>query len=514
MRPQERVLREGGQTLTLGARAFDVLSALIDRRHRVVSKAELMELGWGNLVVEDNNLSVQISAIRRVLGRDSVCTVAGRGYRFTLACESSGADPDSRSTSPSSASPSHPGIDELHPPSASKQPRIAVLPFESDGGHAERYFGDGITEEIITNLALNRHFFVISRGSTLHLRSQTKRLVDIAQELGVRYLLDGTVRRQGHRLRIGAELSDCQLGQVLWAERFEGQQDELFKLQARISSKITAAIDPCIRSVELNDVRSRPTGKLDSYDSMLKGLHLMYSEGERAFEDAGPCFERAVALDPQFAQAHANLSWWLSMRIGEGRSLQAQTDREMAQYHAYRAIELDPRDAWALAIAGHTMSFLFKRFSVALDMFEQALSINPNSAVAWARSATTLAYLGRGAEAIERVLNALDLSPFDPFAFTFCTTHGLACMVSEKYDEAVLWLDKALRLNPRYRAAARLLIAARALAGDLDGARACGASFLQREPDFKVSEFGLWYPLQSPHHERLLAALRQAGLPA
>jgi adenylate cyclase len=246
---------------------------------------------------------------------------------------------------------------------------------------------------------------------------------------------------------------------------------------------------------------------------VLRGLHLLYIEGGRSFDEAGHYFRTAISLDPQYAQAHSHLAWWLTMCIGEGRTRNAAEDRRLAVQHACRAIELDPRDAWALAIAGHTFSFLQQQFSVALDMFQQALAVNPNCAIAWARSATTLAYMGRGEEAKQRVRNALQISPFDQLAFSFCTTHGIASMVCGQSDEAVWWLEKARRLFPRYRAAERLLIAAHSLCGNIGQARAMAAEFLQAEPDFRVGVFGSWYPMQSPHRERMLGALQQAGLP-
>ena len=165
-------------------------------------------------------------------------------------------------------------------------------------------------------------------------------------------------------------------------------------------------------------------------------------------------------------------------------------------------------------MAGHIQSFLNKRFDVAMEMFEQALHLNPSCASAWARSGTTLAYMGRGEEALTRVRNAMRLSPFDHLTFAYCTSNGTAAIVIGRFDEAVSWLNKAQRLNPRYRASARLLVAALALSGDVAGARELAGVFLESEPGFTVSGFGRWYPLKSPHLERVLEGLRLAGLPA
>jgi tetratricopeptide (TPR) repeat protein len=314
-------------------------------------------------------------------------------------------------------------------------------------------------------------------------------------------------------LRITTEFIDSEQDRVLWADRFEGARTDLFDLQARIARRVTSAIDPFVLESEISQRVGVPTRSFDAYDLVLRGMYHLSREGHLNFEQAGEYFRQAVELDAHYAQAHAHLSWWYLMNIGEGRASRLSPFRQLALNHAHQAVEADPRDAWVLAIAGHAMAFLDKDFDVALDLFEQALHVNPNCPIAWARSGTTLAYLGRGDEAVRRVENALELSPFDQFAFSFCTTRGLAALVLDEPEDAVRWLDKALRANPRYRAARRLLIAALALSGNLAKARAQAAEFLADEPQFSVSDFGTWYPLQPPHLQRLLGALRLAGLP-
>jgi TolB-like protein/Tfp pilus assembly protein PilF len=501
LRPGERALLRGGEPCAIGTRAFDLLLALVERRERVVSKAELLDLAWPGLVVEENNLSVQISSLRRLLGDAAITTVSGRGYQFTLPCEST----DAAASSPQAVPPLRVSTRYL--------PRVAVLPFSTGVVADDIYFGDGLTEEIISHLAVNRRLFVIGRTSTLRYRDTTLTAPAIARELNVRYVVNGAVRLHAERLRITAEFVDSDLDRVLWAERFDGARDEVFDLQARIARRVTSAIDPCVLESEMDKPGGGPTRSFDAYDLVLRGMYCLHREGNHSFEQAGQHFSDAVQLDPHYAQAHAHLSWWYLMNIGEGRASRPSGFRQLALQHAYMAVEADPRDAWSLAIAGHAIAFLDKDFPVALDLFEQALQANPNCPMAWARSATTLAYLGRGEEAVRRVDNALELSPFDQFAFSFCTTRGLAAIVLEQPDEAVRWLDKALRLNPRYRAARRLLIGALALAGQLPRARAIAAGFLAGEPQFSVTDFGNWYPLQPPHLDRLLDALRLADLP-
>jgi len=225
-------------------------------------------------------------------------------------------------------------------------------------------------------------------------------------------------------------------------------------------------------------------------------------------------FRRAIELDPHYAQAHAHLAWWHNLRFGEGLSSDLSLDQRLADEHSQVALQLDPRDAWSLSVAGHIQSFLHKRFDAALEMFDQALRLNPSCATAWARSANTLAYVGRGEEAMERVRNAMRLSPFDQLSFAYCTTNGTAALVIGRLDEAVSWLNKAQHLNPRYKASKRMLIAALALSGDLDSARQHACEFMACEPGFTLSDFAKWYPLQSPHLEHVLEGLSLAGIPA
>lgn len=682
VRAAERQLLADGIPVPLGARAFDLLTVLVERRDRVVTKNELLDQAWPGLVVEENNLSVQISALRKVLGAQAIATITGRGYRFALAsqhapvqpafpeqagritrrlttivfaevqdwtplvardataaisawrsvrsslieatllaqggrlielaaesvwiefgsavdavrwatglqqglaerrrrgdgpalhmrlgisaddlivddgklvgegarwsarlvqaasaddlivvCEAvrsivqhklplrlralglqvARTNPDRFATvyavQPLSDS-AIPGL-AMSPLIWAQKPSVAVLPFATDVGEMT-YFGDGIAEEIITALSANRALLVIARNSTLRYRDSTLRSTEVAAELGVRYLLVGSVRRQDHRLRIGVELVDASASRIIWAERFDGADEDLFGFQAQIAASIAAAIDPRVQEAEIARVISRPTDNLSAYDCVLRGLSVQFTFRDGDFAKAGEMFRRAIELDPNYAQAHAQLAWWHNLRFGEGRSPELSDDAMAAEHLSLRAIELDPRDAWALSVAGHVQSFVRKRLSVGMDLFDQALKLNPSCAVAWARSATTLAFMGDGEESARRVHNAMRLSPFDQQGFTFLTSLGTATLVMGRCDEAVAWYGKARRMNPGYRASWRLLVAALALSGEQTEAQAQAAEFLLVEPSFRVDTFGAWYPMCEPHKSRVLDGMRLAGLP-
>jgi adenylate cyclase len=246
---------------------------------------------------------------------------------------------------------------------------------------------------------------------------------------------------------------------------------------------------------------------------VLRALSLLYTFSSIDFPEAGKYLQRAVALDPQYAQAHAYLAWWLNLAAGEGRSADLAADADRASRAATTAVELDPDDAFCLAVAGHIQAFLQKNLDTAADLFDRALRLNENCAFAWGVSASTYCFLGRPDEALERLRNAWRLSPFDPMNFFFYTVAGIAEFVAGRYDQALGWLRKAHRLNPRFSACNRTLTAALALSGDLDGARAAAAGLLAVEPGFRVAAFAARYPLRRPEDlERLSAGLRLAGL--
>jgi adenylate cyclase len=500
VRPALRQVRVDGKLVVLGSRAFDVMMALVERRDRLVSKAELMDAVWPGVVVEENNLSVQISALRRALGPDAIATVTGRGYRFTPTPTGSNEGEPTVRASPAGT------LDLL-----AQRPRVAILPFDCDDGAS--YFGDGITEEIISALAANRSLFVIARSSTLRYRGSGLAPRDIARELSVRYLLSGTVRRAGRHLRLLAELVDVSADRIIWSHRFQGADSDIFAFQSEIASSIAGAVDPSVTEAELERLDRSPTNSLTAYDCVLRGLALQVTFEDTDFASAGEFFRRAIELDPHYAQAHAHLAWWHNLRVGEGRSASMNADCQASEELSLRGVALDPRDALVWAISAHVQGFIKHRLTVAMDMFEQALAINPCCAFAWARSATAANFLGRGEEAQQRVRNAIRLSPFDLQAFTFLTTNATASFVLGRYEEAIELYEKARRANPRYKAAWRMLIATLALAGRVEEARSEAAAFMRYDTAFRISDFSIWYPMQEPQMSAVLRGMRLAGLP-
>ncbi len=395
------------------------------------------------------------------------------------------------------------------------RPTLAVLPFRTiRGTEDESYYGEGITDEIITGLSRNRSLYVIARNSTLRYRERDKDLRQIATELDVRYVLDGSVQRQGTRLRINTELTDIVGNISIWAQRYEGSTDDLFEFQDRIAASILSSIEPRVRAVETARIGDRPTESLDAYHCVLRAMSLLYFFTEESYREAGKLLERAIVIDPSYAQAYAYLGWWLNFRIGDGWSKDPDKDKARALSVSRRAIELDREDPFALAVAGHILSFLGKNPEEGLDLLEEALALNQNLAFAWGLSALTLAYLGRPDEGLERLQNVWRLNPFDPLNFYFWIVAGIAEFVAGRYNEAIVWLRKCRRANPRFLAGLRMLAASLAISGDEAGARAIAQELLAIEPSFRVSTFVSWYPLRRQDDlSRLEKALLAAGLP-
>jgi TolB-like protein len=395
------------------------------------------------------------------------------------------------------------------------RPTLAVLPFRTiRGTEDESYYGEGITDEIITGLSRNRSLYVIARNSTLRYRERGKDLRQIATELDVRYVLDGSVQRQGTRLRINTELTDIMGNISIWAQRYEGSTDDLFEFQDRIAASILSSIEPRVRAVETARMGDRPTESLDAYHCVLRAMSLLYFFTEESYREALKLLERAIVIDPSYAQAYAYLGWWLNFRIGDGWSKDPDKDKARALSVSRRAIELDREDPFALAVAGHILSFLGKNPEEGLDLLEEALALNQNLAFAWGLSALTLAYLGRPDEGLERLQNVWRLNPFDPLNFYFWIVAGIAEFVAGRYNEAIVWLRKCRRANPRFLAGLRMLAASLAISGDEAAARAIAQELLAIEPSFRVSAFVSWYPLRRQDDlSRLEKALLAAGLP-
>jgi TolB-like protein/MoxR-like ATPase len=395
------------------------------------------------------------------------------------------------------------------------RPSIAVLPFHAQGeGESQAYFGDGIVEDIIGALSSLREMFVISRSSTLRYRGTGADVRVVGRDVGVGYVLSGSVRRASDRLRVSAELAETARGTVVWANHFDGISEDLFALQDQIATRVVSTIAPQVREAELRRAFRKRPESMEAYDCLLRGLAQRYRLNVADFAEARTWLERAIILDPGYAAPYALLADWHSIRVGQGWSPDPAADNAQVMRLATAAFERDSFDAMALALCGHVKSLLLHEFEEAIALFDRAIAASPSSAIAWTRSSPTYSYIGDAQEAIRRAEQGLRLSPLDIEVFFAHSILGLALYVAGEHEEGIRWGRKAREENPRYTANLRFLAVNLAAAGHMDEAREVGQALLAAEPGFQVDRFMAGYAMQSPDpRARFAHHLRLAGLP-
>ena len=397
----------------------------------------------------------------------------------------------------------------------SARPSVAVLPFVEHGVPSEQtYFGDGVVEDIVGGLASLQEVFVISRNSTLKYRGHLADLSSIGDELGVRYILSGSIRRSDKQIRISAELADVETLGVLWTDRVSGDLANLFSVQDRLTERVIQTIAPNIYGAEIRRVARKRTENFDAYDCMLRGLDLLYRLTPQEFEQAREMLCKSIGLDDSYAAPQALMALWHSIRVNQGWSPDPPNDVTAVQQFAAAALDRDPLNVWALSLSGHLRSLLFRDFATALVLFDRAINASPNSAFAWARSSATFSYMGDPAEGRRRAEEALRLSPFDPHNVFTYTVLGIAAYTQGDYEYAVVSARRAYAESPRYTANIRFLAASLAASGSLDEARHIGHVLLQLEPGFRARKFSDGYAYREPERRQDLAKhLLLAGLP-
>jgi len=395
------------------------------------------------------------------------------------------------------------------------QPSIAVLPLQTLGlDAAHSYLAQGIIHDIVASLAGIRELFVISSTSTLTFADTAIDPANICHRLGVRYLVTGALMRHGELLRMRVELNDVDTKSVLWTNQYEFSVAELFEIQDAIATKVAYALLPHIHISELKRAERKPPQSMDAYDLVLQGMYRLYRLSYDDLVAARGLFERALEYDPQYGTAHAMMAKWYILHIGEGHSTDFKADAHEALRFASQALKSDPSDPLALAIFGHTNSFLFADYDRAVDAFDRAIAGTPNSAIAWTLSASTYCYLGEGERALVRASYGISLSPLDPYAYFYQSALTNAHYTNGTFEEAVQWGRKVMATAPRYVANLRLLIASLVAAGRIEEAREIGAALLNVDPRFSVEKFCSWYPLKQPERRAILAErFIKAGLP-
>ena len=400
-------------------------------------------------------------------------------------------------------------------PTLPEKPSIAVLPFENLSGDREQeYFADGVVEEIITALSRFRQLFVIARNSSFTYKGRAVDVKQVGRELGVRYVLEGSVRKASNRLRITGQLIDTSTGAHIWAERFEGRLEDVFDLQDQMTASVVGAIVPKLEQAEIERSRRKPTENLDAYDCYLRGLAGLYQWTKDSLDEALSYFHRAIEIDPNFATAYG-LAARIYVRRKAGGWIN-DPDREIAEVVrlARRAADLGKDDAFAVVCAGIALSFFAGEHEDGKILTDRAIALNPNLALGWLYSGWARMWLGEQDEAIERVSRALRLSPNDPDSFSMYCAMAFAHFFAGRYDEASSLSEQAAREKPSILLPIILAAASNAHAGRYEEAHRAMAQVRRIDPSLKQSNLKGLFPIsRSEDFERWSEGLRKAGLP-
>jgi len=395
------------------------------------------------------------------------------------------------------------------------KPSIAVLPFQNMSGDPEQeYFADGMVEEIITALSRIRWLFVIARNSSFTYKGKPVDVKQVARELGVRYILEGSVRKAGGRVRITAQLIDASTGAHLWADRFDGSLEGVFELQDQVASGVVGSIEPRLRQSEIERANRKLTESLDAYDLYLRALALRDIHTDESVREAVSLLKRALAIDPNYAPAKALIGWHRVHQTSHGRSPVSDTDTAEAVALARQALEAGKDDPDTLWMAAATLTIFAGELTVAAAAIDRALTLNPNSAHAWMVRGVVSVNLGQPGPAIEACERAMRLSPLDRQRRNFTTGIARAHLVG-RYEEAADWAERTLRDEPGYRAALVTKAIACAHLARMEEARAALSQQIEAQPGLTIARYrAFWSRVFSPElMEISLSGLRKAGLP-
>ncbi len=516
-----RELRRGTELIALEPQVFDLLEYLIRNRARVVSSHDLITAVWNGRIVSESTLSSRITAVRHAVGDSGeqqrlIRTVVRKGFRFVGDVrEEKGPGAESAVVQAGTewAEPAR-----LHAARAlplPDKPSIAVLPFANMSGDPEQeYFVDGVIEDITIALSQFRWLFVIARSSSFTYKGRAVDVKHVGRELGVRYVLEGSVRKAANRVRITAQLIDTATGAHLWANRFDGGLEDIFDLQDQVTASVVGAIGPKLEQAEIERAKRKSTDSLDAYDYYLRGMGSLYQWTKDGISEALRLFHKAFQIDPEFASAYGMAAYCYVQRKSYGWFTDRRQEIAEAARLARRAAELGQDDALALSKAAHVLASVVGDVDSGVACIDQALLLNPNLATGWYVSGWIRIFLGEPEAAIKLLARAMRLSPFDPLIFKVHAAIAYAHFFAGRYDEASAWAEKAVRAGPNYLTAVRGAAASHALAGRLGEAQKLIAHMRKLAPALRISNLKDLIPFRrSEDFAKWADALRKAGLP-
>ncbi len=404
---------------------------------------------------------------------------------------------------------------EAHPGGTAREPSIAVLPFQDLSAEVRHdYAVDGLVEDLIEALSRIPTFFVISRLSTLAFRNLDRLPQEIGEALGVRYVLSGSMRITGDRLRLTAELTDTGRGTALWVSKLDEQFFDLLEVQNRLAEAIVGRLAPYLRAAELKRARVKRPERLEAYDLFLRAQESMHNSSRTVFESSEQMFDDAIGRDPHYAAALAWRAYWHVLRVGQGWSPDPAHDAKQADHFAQLAVDCDALEPMAFAVQGHVASYLHKDFDLAFRRFETALRINPNAAPAWLWSAASHAWIGNGSRAIEEINRAMALSPYDPLMYAYNSVAGMAYLADGQFERAVEYGLRSIGENRTYTSSYKLLVLALMLAERESEAQVYLRKLLKLEPGLTIERYRRRFPgSANPIGEVYCDALARSGVP-
>jgi adenylate cyclase len=497
--PERRELRRGTEAVAMEPQVFDLLLYLVQNRDRIVSKDDLIAGVWGGRIVSESTLTSRVTAVRKAIGDSGAAqrlirTVPRKGLRFVGPVQER-------------------SIEATHSPlTLPDQPSIAVLPFDNLSGKAdEDYFADGLAEDIITAMSRVRWLFVIARNSSFTYKGRAVDVRQVGRELGVRYVLEGSIRVAGRSIRVSSQLIDAGTGRHLWAEKYDRQLEDIFKVQDEITGNVIAAIEPRLFAEEGYRAQEKAPDSLDAWGLVARALSQVTRLVPKQNRMAQRLLRQAIAIEPGYARAHAILGWALWWEAFWLRGKDAQNAFDEALRQAAHAVALDPQEPWARMAYGIALVFAGQQ-PRALDQIRAALELNPNSALARALHGAILLGDGQLEPAAEETAKALRMSPVDDFSGLYSVFHGAALLCSGRFQHAVGYLRKAVTEHPDFPGHYNALISCCGHLGLLDEA----SRLIERRN-------GLGPPLHvnvPPGSPRLFAhlpiyadGLRKAGVP-
>jgi TolB-like protein len=504
LNPAAGTLSRQGIPVSIGYRALRLLATLLARPGEVLTKADLIDGAWEGAAVEEGNLSVQVASLRKLLGQSSdgkdwIMTVPRVGYRFVGPVNRQTGLLDGRS-------------DTFSTRETVGGPSIAVLPFFNlSDDPAQEYFADGIVEDIITGLSRLRWLFVIARNSTYAYKGSSPDIRQVATDLGVRYILEGSVRKAGDRLRVTSQLIDANTGTQVWAERYDRATADIFAVQDEITKSVVASIEPELYAAENRRFQSKSPGSLDAWAHVMRAMPRIWTWGEEESEKALTDIKHAIAIEPDYARAHSLLAWtyitgshmgWVS--FGDVFNLALESAR--------RSVERDGEDPWAHLALGY-VHMLTRRFKPAVEELEEALQLNPNFALGHMVLGSTYGFGGSGDEGLKHLAMGMRLSPRDPHQSFYLSASAMCHFVAKRYSESANLNRRAVLLRPRFTSAWRSLAAGAGIAGDLETAATALAETRRLQPDLSLAWVEKHHPIVLAEDRAIyMEGLEKAGL--